>query len=91
MRLLTTQIKKLIKNKIIDWVGHCNFGINHVNIQGGFRELKYLNIKSEDLKHIFGTLNNFKVKALQLQSFKLYLQLQTLVYTMATSEVVSKF
>lgn len=26
--------QKPINNKLIDWIGHCNFGINHMNIQG---------------------------------------------------------
>jgi len=44
------------------------FGINHVNIQGHLEILnvktennsKFLNFKSKNLKHKFGTLNNFK-------------------------------
>jgi hypothetical protein len=43
--------------KVVDWVDHYNFGIDHINIHD---HLKICILKSKNLKHIFLTLNDFK-------------------------------
>jgi len=55
-----TNSNKFINNKLVDWVGCYNVGMNHVNIQGG---MEILNFEFQNIKtHIFGTLNNVTSK-----------------------------
>jgi hypothetical protein len=49
--ILSNFNSKTYQQQIIDWIGHYNFGINHVNIQSG---VKILNFKSKNWKRVFG-------------------------------------
>lgn len=55
---MTSNEKKLVNYKVID----------NVNVQGHLKILKFEFQKSKNLKHIFGTLKDFKLLNWQLKN-----------------------
>ena len=55
-----TSNKKVLNNKVVDYIENCNFGINTCHHLRLFENLKLQISKPMNLKQYFGTLNNFK-------------------------------
>jgi len=57
---------KVVNYKVIQLFKISNFHFNHFSIRG---YLKFLNFKCEKFKHIFSSIDDFKWKRCQLQSY----------------------